>query len=89
MNKGKVTNHILLKNFSKYCVFSSIVSLLFPLTLLVNIITIREEQEQYIFHYIVLFGFLFNIFVTCYYRMNCYYVTFILESEGKGFFKRI
>jgi hypothetical protein len=88
MNKGKVTNHILLKNFSKYCVFSSIVSLLFPLTLLVNIITIREEQEQYIFHYIVLFGFLFNIFVTCYYRMNCYYVTFILESEGKGFFKR-
>ena len=88
MNKGKVTNHILLKNFSKYCVFSSIVSLLFPLTLFFNLIIITKEQEQYIFHYIVLSGFLFYIFVTCYYRMNCYYVKYILESEGKGFFKR-
>ena len=63
-------------------------SILFPLTLIVNIFTIKEEQEQYIFHYIVLSGFLFYIFATCYYRMNCYYVQYILESEGKGFFKR-
>jgi hypothetical protein len=88
MNKGKVSNHILLKNFSKYCAFSSIVSILFPITLIVNLITITKEQEQYIFHYVVLSGFLFYIFVTSYYRINCYYVQYILESEGKGFFKR-
>jgi hypothetical protein len=88
MNKGKVTNHILLKNFSIYCVFSSIVSLLFPITLIVNLITITVEQEQYVFHYIILCGFLVYIIVTCCYRMNCYYVKYILDSEGKGFFKR-
>lgn len=88
INKGKVTNHILLKNFSIYCVFSSIVSLLFPITLIVNLITISEEQEQYVFHYIILCGFLVYIIATCYYRMNCYYVKYILDSEGKGFIKR-
>jgi hypothetical protein len=88
MNKGKVTNNILLKNFSIYCVFSSFVSLFFPITLIINLITIQEDQEQYIFHYIVLCGFLVYIFVTCYYRVNCYYVNYILESDGKGFFKR-
>ena len=88
MNKGKVTNNILLKNFSLYCVFSSIVSLLFPITRIINIITITEEQEQYVFHYVILCGFLVYIFATCCYRVRCYYVKYILESKGKGFLKR-
>ena len=88
MNKGKVTNHIHLKNFSIYCVFSSIVSLLFPITLIVNIIIIADDEEQYVFHYIILCGFLVYIIVTCCYRVRCYYVKYILESKGEGFFKR-
>jgi len=88
MNKGKVTNHIYLKNFSIYCVFSSIVSLLFPITLIVNIKFIEDSEEQYIFHYIILCGFLVYIMVTCYYRVSCYYVNYILDSKGEGFLKR-
>ena len=88
MNKGKVTNHIYLKNFSIYCVFSSIVSLLFPITLIVNIKFIEDSEEQYVFHYIILCGFLVYIMVTCYYRVRCYYVNYILDSKGEGFFKR-
>jgi len=83
MNKGKVTNNILLKNYSIYGVLSSIVSLLFPITFLVN-----KAQLINNFHYIISFGFLGYIFITCFYRIRCYYIKYILESERKGFFNR-
>lgn len=83
LNKGKVTNHILLKNYSIYGVLSSFISLLFPITFIVNKIYLFEN-----FHYVISFGFLCYIIFTCNYRIHCYYITYILNSKGEGFFKR-
>jgi len=83
MNKGKVTNHILLKNYSIYGILSSIVSLLFPITFIVNKSKLNDN-----FQYIISIGFLFYIFITCFYRIRCYYIKYILDSKGKGFFNR-
>ena len=83
LNKEKLSDHILLKRFSIYCIFSSLISLLFPTGVIIHEFTIFKEKEQ-IFYYLM-FVFILYILVTWVFRVNCYYIQYILEQKGKGF----
>lgn len=87
INKSKITNHILLKRFSIYCIFSSIVSLLFPIGLLINDIHKDYDNIKILIHILCL-GFLIYLFITCFFRANCYYIQNILEKRGKSFINK-
>ena len=84
-NKLKISDHILLRRFSLYCVFSSIICLLFPSAMLID--QIYGETKEDIF-FIIMFAFIFYLLVTWYFRLNCYYIQYILEEKGKGFCKK-
>ena len=86
-NKSKITEHIYLKRFSLYCIFSAITSLLFPISLLITYIDILKDRKE-IIYFIILIAFLIYLFVTSFFRVNCYYVQHILEENGKSFCKK-
>lgn len=86
-NKSKITEHIYLKRFSLYCTFSAITSLLFPISLLITYIDIIKDNKE-IIYFIILAAFLIYLFVTSFFRVNCYYVQHILEENGKGFCRK-
>ena len=80
-NKAKISDHIFLKRFSIYCIISSIISLLFPMAVIVDL-TFGEDYEDI---YLLLLGaFIIYIFITWNFRLNCYYIQFILEQGRKG-----
>ena len=83
LNKEKISDHILLKRFSLYCIFSSIVSLIFPAAIVIEY-TIGEKLDDIFI--ILMFAFIVYLSVTLLFRVNCYYIQFILEENGKGFF---
>lgn len=88
-NKDKITKNILLKRYSYYCFFSSLVSLLFPIALLIDERKKddREENGNYS-PFIIPLAFLIYLFITCWFRLTCYYVDYILGQNGKGFFNK-
>lgn len=82
LNKERISDHILLKRFSLYCIFSSIISLLFPAAVIVDCFIGEEIEEIY---YILMLAFIIYLSVTLFFRVNCYYIQYILEENGKGF----
>ena len=82
LNKEKISEHILLKRFSLYCIFSSLVSLLFPAAIIIDY-TIGEHLDDIFI--ILMFAFIVYLSVTLIFRVNCYYIQFILEENGKKF----
>jgi hypothetical protein len=78
-NKEKISEHIFLNTYSIYCIINAITSLLFPLSLLLYIYF--EIKELFI---IILFAFIIHIFITIKFRLNCFYVQFILAENGKN-----
>ena len=83
-NKSKISEHIYLKRFSLYCIFSAIISLLFPISLLIY--SLFGEQD--IIFIIILVAFLSYVLITSYFRVNCYYIQYILEENGKRFLNK-
>ena len=85
LNTEKISEHILLKRFSLYCAFSSLISLIFPISVILHIIF--DEQNKIIF-LVLMFAFIFYLLTTLIFRVNCYYIQYILERDGKGFCNR-
>ena len=86
-NKDKISNHIYLKSYSCYCLFSSLISLFIPISLLVFIIINADENKNDVkdgFLITLLIGFLFFLLATTIFRLKNYYVNFILSQGGKG-----
>ena len=85
LNKEKISDHILLKRFSLYCLFSSFISLLFPLAVLFDYIFGEKKEDYFI---IIICAFIIYLVITWFFRVNCYYVQYILEENGKGFCRK-
>ena len=85
LNKEKISDHILLKRFSIYCTFNSLISLIFPISVILHIFFKEDKKEIF---FVLMFAFVFYILVTLYFRVNCYYIQYILEKSGKNFFKK-
>ena len=85
LNKEKISEHILLKRFSLYCIFSSLICLLFPTSVILHLIYREKIVEIY---FGIMFAFVFYLIVTWIFRVNCYYIQYVLESNGSGFFKK-
>ena len=94
LNKEKISDHILLKRFSIYCIFNSSISLIFPISLIfIEIFELDKVDKENkvdikIISFIILFAFIFYLYITWYFRINCYYIQYILEKSGKNFFKK-
>ena len=84
INKAKISDHILLKRFSIYCIFSSIIGLFFP----ISIIFQKKDKDMEKIPFIILSAFIVYLYITWYFRINCYYIQYILEQNGKGFCKK-
>ena len=87
-DKNKISNHIFLKSYSLYCLFSSLISLFVPVSLLVFIIINSDEKHTKVkdgFLITLLIGFLLFLIVTSIFRLKNYYVNYILTQDGKGF----
>ena len=80
-NKEKISDHILLKRFSIYCIFSSIISLLFPIAIIFDLKLGEDHEDIYLY---LLAAFIFYLLITWHFRLNCYYIQFVLEQGGKG-----
>ena len=86
LNKGKISDHIFLKRFSIYCIISSFISLLFPLAVIFDLTLGEKHKDIYLY---LLIAFIFYLLITWFFRLNCYYIQYILEQGGKGFCKKI
>lgn len=90
LNKSRISDHILLRRFSVYCIFSSFICLLFPLA--VGLEDIFGDKKEDIF-FIIMFAFIFYLSITWFFRVNCYYIQYVLEEsgngKGKGFCKKL
>ena len=88
LNKSRISDHILLRRFSVYCIFSSFICLLFPLAVALE--NIFKEKKEDIF-FIIMFAFIFYLSITWFFRVNCYYIQYVLEESGngKGFCKKL
>ena len=84
-NKEKISDHILLKRFSIYCIFSSLISLMFPMAVIFDLTFGETHNDIYLY---LLIAFIFYLLITWHFRLNCYYIQFILEQGGKGFCKK-
>ena len=84
INKAKISDHILLKRFSIYCIFSSIIGLFFPISIFFQ----ETDKDMEKIPFIVLSAFIVYLYITWYFRINCYYIQYILEQNGKGFCKK-
>ena len=89
--RQQINESIKLKYYSIYIFITSLISLLFPLRIILNK-SIKEEKRkddkelQFIF---CLFFLLLYLFKTVYFRLNCYYVQYILSKKGVKFLKKL
>lgn len=83
--KQEINGNIKLKFYSKYCIFSGFISLLFPIKIIINNFDTNNEIINIIFGIIFL---LYLIGIT-YFRLNCYYVQHILSSKDKSFISKL
>ena len=87
-NKNKISNHIYLRSFSLYNFFSSLMSLFFPIVLLIFWLGFNDGKDdnkpfKYEYLVILLFAFFGFLLASSIYRLECYYVHYILTQEGK------
>lgn len=88
--KQEINQIIKLKHYSIYCFIISLIGLMFPIKIILNYIyyeSLRNRKEKNIFEdilvYIYSFLFLAYLLANSLFRLNCYYVQFILSKKGK------
>lgn len=89
-DKNKLSNHIYLRSYSIFCFFSSIIALFIPIVLFIFMWGFNDNAESFNSNYLILMslGFLVFLVGSAIFRMNCYYVNYILVQDGKGCLKR-
>lgn len=76
----KIEGTIKLKYYSIYCLLSSLISLIFPISFILNILPINKKSNLFIDIYFSLF--IIYLICNCIFRLKCYYVQYILSSQG-------
>ena len=89
--RQQINESIKLKHYSIYSFITSLASLIFPLRILLNEVIRNNDKKddkelQYIFCFIFL---LFYLYKNVYFRLNCYYVQYILSKKGNKFLKKL
>ena len=74
-------NSFKLKNYSIYCFVSSLLNFIYPAKIILNKFTIEKRIILYTYFPLALVYLIY----TCFYRLNCYYIQFVLEN-GKNHF---
>ena len=87
--KQKINESIKLNNYSIYCIISSFISLIFPLRILLNNFLNEDKRDDEVLIYIFSFLYLFNLIAIGYFRLNSYYVQFILSKGGNNFYSKL
>ena len=85
--KQNINESIKLKHFSIYCFITSIIGLIFPSKIIIN--HFLKKDLKALLTYIYSFLFLFYLFVNMNFRLNCYYVQYILSRKGNKFCSKI
>ena len=81
-------NSFKLKNYSIYCLVSSLLNFIYPAKIiLLKIFKNRINDRILIYNYFPLT--LLYFMYTCLYRLNCYYVQFVLGSEKNHFCSKL
>ena len=90
--RQKINETIKLKHYSIYCFIFSLISLIFPLKIILNNIIYKKGNENEkvnneitdimacVYSFLLLFFFMDN----SYFRLNCYYVQNILSKKGNN-----
>ena len=89
-DKNKISNHIYLRSYSFFCFFSSIISLFIPIVLVIFMCSYSDDVDTFNSNYIIILLIAFLVFIlsSAIFRINCYYVNFILVQDGKNCLKR-
>ena len=85
--RQNINESIKLKHFSIYCFLSSLIGLIFPSKIIINHFLKKNLKTELI--YIYSFLFLFYLLENTYFRLNCYYVQYILSKKGIKFCSKI
>lgn len=82
-NLEQITEQIRLKNFSIYCFISGCLCLVFPIS---RMILLFASSDMYllILMYVTSVFFILYLGHECKFKINCYYVQYILGKEGKN-----
>ena len=88
--RQQINESIKLKYYSINSFITSLFSLIFPLRIILNKFIKKDDKKddkdlQYIFCII----FLFYLSMNVYFRLNCYYVQYILSKKGNKFLRKL
>jgi hypothetical protein len=78
-------NSFKLKNYSIYCFVSSLLNFIYPAKIILNKFEIKEIIIKYTYFPLTLVYLVY----TCFYRLNCYYIQFVLENGKNRFCGKI
>jgi len=79
-------NSLKLKNYSIYCLVSSLLNFIYPAKII--LLKIFKDINNKILIYIYFPLTLVYLMYTCYYRLKCSYVQFVLGNEDKHFCRK-
>ena len=86
--QNKITNYIFLKRYSIYCIFSGVISLIFPISITLSHFFPKNKPHIIVLLYANTILFLIYLIITSVFRLGCYYVQFILSKAGDTFMKK-
>lgn len=77
-------NSLKLKNYSIYCLVSSLLNFIYPAKIILLKIIENKINETILIYIYFLLSLIYLIY-TCFYRLNCYYIQFVLGSKENHF----
>ena len=87
--KQKINETIKLKHYSIYTFIISLISLIFPIKIILNKFYKKNDLYEKITTPIYSFLILVYLFENSYFRLNCYYIQNILSKKGDKFCSKI
>ena len=88
--RQQINESIKLKHYSIYSFITSLISLIFPLRIILNkSIKDDNKKDDEELKYIFCFLFLIYLITNVYFRLNCHYVQYILSKKGNKFLKKL
>ena len=87
--KQKINEGIKLRYYSLLCLITSIISLIFPMRIILNKTLKKEKRDDEVLVYIFSFLYLFNLIIIGFFRLNSYYVQYILSKTGNSFSSKL
>ena len=89
-DKNKISNHIYLRSYAIFCLFSSFISVTFPVSLLIFMFGFQNNEKEFKQDYLILILLAFFIFLiaTTIFRIKNYYVNYVLTQDGNNCLSR-